>query len=123
LDVPDPVRSIVPALSKDPKRGAVPSTRMPTADVTPENVNVPPVFVMRNGVADVPESIVSSGAVPEVSLMPPAEPIASGVVRVLVFCAVFATLSTGAAAKACEERITAVAAESMRARLFKSNLL
>ncbi len=84
---------------------------------------MPPVFVMTNGVADVPELIVSSGAVPEVNLMPPAAPMASGVVSVLVFWAVFATLSTGAAAKACEDTITAVAAESMRARLFKSNLL
>ena len=95
----------------------VPSIKTPTADVVPVNVNVPPLVTAAF------ESIVRSGAVPEVSLMPPAARIVSGFGSVLVLCAEVATLSTGAAARAGEDKITAVAAESMRVRLFKSNLL
>jgi hypothetical protein len=68
------------------------------------------------------ESIVSSGAVPDVSLIPPDDVIVRGLGSALVFCGVVATLSTGAAAKVGVIIAAAAAAESMRARLFKSNL-
>jgi hypothetical protein len=55
--------------------------------------------------------------------MPPPAWMVSGLGKVLVFCALVATLSTGAAAKVGADMTAAAAAESMRARLFKSNLL
>jgi hypothetical protein len=67
------------------------------------------------------ESIVRRGSVAEVNLIPPGVS-KSRSPATLVFCAVVRTVVIGAAI-ACEDNRAVAAAESMRVRLFKSNLL